>query len=261
MKSTGNDRFRRTSAAVLFTAGGLLCGFTAATAADQTVVYQTDDPFGSPFGVIGFDVGDSQSVAVRFTPTETVELDEIRPWFMNNAAPGQFPVVTLALVENLEIDGGSFPGEKELEVWEFPISATGWDPQEETAVSVERPVLQAGTHYWVRATSSAAPGQNAVWNWAGSGVGMMSVCCCPTSSCEWSAASQGAVVAVSVFGAPVDDASPADLNGDGVVDVFDLLILLGAWGDCDDLRDCPADLNGSGAVDVFDLLILLEQWG
>ncbi len=55
-----------------------------------------------------------------------------------------------------------------------------------------------------------------------------------------------------------DDGILGDLNGDGVVDVSDLLILLGEWGPCD---DCPADLNGDGVVDVSDLLILLGNWG
>jgi hypothetical protein len=51
---------------------------------------------------------------------------------------------------------------------------------------------------------------------------------------------------------------PADVTGDGTVDVLDLLQLLDAWGDC---PDCPEDVNGSGAVDVFDLLDLLDAWG
>ncbi len=51
-----------------------------------------------------------------------------------------------------------------------------------------------------------------------------------------------------------------DLNCDGVIDVSDLLILLGEWGDCDDPNDCPADLNDDGVVDVSDLLILLGNW-
>jgi hypothetical protein len=55
--------------------------------------------------------------------------------------------------------------------------------------------------------------------------------------------------------------TPGDLDGNGVVDVFDLLILLGEWGQCADPSDCPADLDNSGAVDVFDLLILLGNWG
>jgi hypothetical protein len=58
-----------------------------------------------------------------------------------------------------------------------------------------------------------------------------------------------------------DGCAPADLNCDGSVDVFDLLILLGAWGPCPGTAgDCPADLNGDGAVDVFDLLVLLGAW-
>jgi hypothetical protein len=49
-----------------------------------------------------------------------------------------------------------------------------------------------------------------------------------------------------------------DLNGDGDVDVLDLLILLDAWGAC---PGCAADLNGDGDVDVLDLLLLLDAWG
>jgi trimeric autotransporter adhesin len=52
-----------------------------------------------------------------------------------------------------------------------------------------------------------------------------------------------------------------DLNGDGSVGVADLLILLAAWGPCDDPENCPADLDGDGAVGVADLLILLSNWG
>lgn len=52
--------------------------------------------------------------------------------------------------------------------------------------------------------------------------------------------------------------NPADLNGDGVVDVSDLLLLLGAWGAC---PGCDADFNGDSVVDVSDLLFLLANWG
>ncbi len=48
-----------------------------------------------------------------------------------------------------------------------------------------------------------------------------------------------------------------DVNGDGVVDVLDLIQLLGAWGAC---SDCPEDLNDDGVVDVLDLLIVLGNW-
>jgi hypothetical protein len=59
----------------------------------------------------------------------------------------------------------------------------------------------------------------------------------------------------------INAAITGDLNGDGVVDGADLLILLGAWGDCDDPNDCPEDLDGNGVVDGADLLILLGNWG
>ena len=49
-----------------------------------------------------------------------------------------------------------------------------------------------------------------------------------------------------------------DLNGDCVVGVGDLLILLASWGPC---KECDADLDGNGIVGVKDLLILLGSWG
>jgi hypothetical protein len=53
-----------------------------------------------------------------------------------------------------------------------------------------------------------------------------------------------------------------DINGDGVVNVSDLLLLFAAWGPCPGWpHACPADLNGDGFVDVSDLLLLLGAWG
>lgn len=53
---------------------------------------------------------------------------------------------------------------------------------------------------------------------------------------------------------------PGDVNGDGVVNVTDLLLVLDAWGPCADPDDCPADLDGNGQVDVNDLLAVLAGW-
>ncbi len=51
---------------------------------------------------------------------------------------------------------------------------------------------------------------------------------------------------------------PADLDGDGAVNAFDLAILLGSWGTC---KGCQADLNDDGTVNAFDLATLLGSWG
>jgi endoglucanase len=48
-----------------------------------------------------------------------------------------------------------------------------------------------------------------------------------------------------------------DLDNNGKVDVFDLVILLTKWN----TADTQADLNKSGKVDIFDLLLLLRNWG
>ena len=48
-----------------------------------------------------------------------------------------------------------------------------------------------------------------------------------------------------------------DINGDGYVNVTDLLVVIDQWG----LTDSPADLNQDGIVDVTDLLIVVGSWG
>jgi hypothetical protein len=63
-------------------------------------------------------------------------------------------------------------------------------------------------------------------------------------------------------GIPDECESAGDVNGDGVVNVQDLLLLLGAWGMCPEPPiECPEDLNDDGSVDVLDLLVVLGNWG
>lgn len=52
-----------------------------------------------------------------------------------------------------------------------------------------------------------------------------------------------------------------DLNDDGTVNVSDMLLLLGDWGECPRGDQCPADLNDDGSINVSDLLLLLGNWG
>ena len=52
-----------------------------------------------------------------------------------------------------------------------------------------------------------------------------------------------------------------DVDGNGTVDLDDLLSVLSAWGDCPPKAPCPADLDGSGDVTIDDLLVVLNNCG
>ena len=54
-----------------------------------------------------------------------------------------------------------------------------------------------------------------------------------------------------------DSTCPYDIDGDGNVNVTDLLAIIDQWG----LADSPADVNFDGIVDVSDLLIVVGNWG
>lgn len=59
-----------------------------------------------------------------------------------------------------------------------------------------------------------------------------------------------------------DECERADVDGDGDVDMSDLLLLLANWGPCELPCDaeCAPDLNRDCVVDVTDLRILLLNW-
>ncbi len=62
-----------------------------------------------------------------------------------------------------------------------------------------------------------------------------------------------------LFDAAAPGMCPWDLDGDGVVGVGDLLILVANFGPCD--RECPADFDEDGFVGVSDLLALIANFG
>jgi len=49
----------------------------------------------------------------------------------------------------------------------------------------------------------------------------------------------------------------ADITGDTVVNVSDLLVVIDQWG----LSNSKADISGDGMVDVTDLLVVVGNWG
>ena len=68
---------------------------------------------------------------------------------------------------------------------------------------------------------------------------------------------------VRILSAPIDcdaeEPCPSDVNGDGFVDVTDLLEIVGTWGPCG--IPCNGDINGDGTVGVNDLLEVVGTWG
>lgn len=64
-----------------------------------------------------------------------------------------------------------------------------------------------------------------------------------------------------VSDAHTEPTCPGDLNGDGVVDIADLAILLANFGAQDGVSAAEGDLDGDGDVDVTDLAMLLANFG
>ena len=54
-----------------------------------------------------------------------------------------------------------------------------------------------------------------------------------------------------------------DLNGDGVVDVVDIMMVASRWNSKtgDSTYDSLCDLNGDGVIDISDIMMVAAQWG
>lgn len=65
-------------------------------------------------------------------------------------------------------------------------------------------------------------------------------------------------ISIKVFYADCPNPCPADITGDGAVNVSDLLAVINSWGPC---PGCGADINGDGQVNVTDLLAVINSWG
>ncbi len=67
---------------------------------------------------------------------------------------------------------------------------------------------------------------------------------------------------VEIPGFMCSEAPAGDIDGDGVIDVSDLLTLLARWGPC--AAPCPpscsADLDGDCNAGVSDLLLMIANW-
>ncbi len=233
------------------TAALVVAAIAPASLADT--IFETADPFGSPFGLIGFDVFTNQSVAVRFVPDQDYRLTSVSAYFMSNASVPLDRPVRLSVQTDLAVGDAFVPSGEELEVMDLFITAIGWDPQRDTAIASGDTLLEAGQPYWIVAESDYPGAENPVWNWATGVSGYTSTTRFDTG--EWQPGGTGATVSVFIEGDP-DSGCRADLDGDGELTIFDFL----AFQNLFDAGDPVADFDGDGDLTIFDFLAFQNEF-
>lgn len=51
-----------------------------------------------------------------------------------------------------------------------------------------------------------------------------------------------------------------DINSDGLVNIFDIVDAISAWGSCPEGLLCRTDINCDGSTDVRDIVIIIMEW-
>ena len=229
-----------------------LAAMTAAAPAD--IIYETNDPFGSVFGVFGFDLGLRQSVAVRFTPTRDYTLDRVSVWIMSNefAGPSNVPI-RINIRADETAGGGSIPMNALVFDEMFArTTAIGWNPVLETADSSQHPILRAGVNYWLVLEADVPFGGNPVWvvaaNFSGFGANTNG------TQTLWQPGGGGGVGACVIEGTPACYADCDISSGPGTLDIFDFLCFQNAFVASENFA-CACDLStGPNTCDIFDFL-------
>lgn len=192
----------------LVTLGGAI-----ATAAHADEVFGTNDPFGGWIGILGTDVFELESKAVRFTPGADYTLDQVGVWFWHNGGPGTaHPNVTLTLRTDAGGGEDSYPSNEILETWVVDVSATGFgDPALYTVDSVTHSLLETGQHYWIAAEARDAPAlDDPVWAYAGIGNDFTAIGDPQTG--VWQPGGYGAVMTLTIEGTLVSDNYRLDIS-------------------------------------------------
>ena len=65
------------------------------------------------------------------------------------------------------------------------------------------------------------------------------------------------VPTLTIFDERIHEPCDGDIDGDGEVNVVDLVRLILAWG----TNDPAVDANGDGVVNVTDMIDLIVNWG
>ncbi|MCA9277931.1 MAG: hypothetical protein H6815_03995 [Phycisphaeraceae bacterium] len=232
----------------------LLCAVVCACAASATadVIYETPDPFGGPFGLVGFDVFAQQSVAVRFTSTGDYYFTRASMWIMSNDFGGVSNAQVRVTLRTDDNNGTvSIPSDVILDEMFFNVSAIGWDPVLESVDSVSHPALVANANYWL-VLECDATNSNPVWNWAGIGSGFTS----NTSGNQtvWQPGGTGAVAATIIEGVQI---CYPDCDGSGSLSIFDYICFGNAYASQNPYADC----DGSGSFNIFDYICFGNQYG
>ncbi len=219
--------------------------------ASAQVVYQTNPPFGSPFGLIGYDVFHRQSVGVRFTPDRMYYFTGASFWVMSNDFAGPSNAEVRVSLRGDDPTGGESRPSNDIiyETMTFNVSAIGWEPVEERVSSEQNPPLRPGEHYWL-VMMCDLKGENPVWNWAHPGNGFMSNT--DGDQTTWQPGGSGAVVSVTIEGESCY--ADCDRGNQWTLEVFDFLCF-GNRFVAGESYACDCDIStGVGVCDIFDFL-------
>src|SRR5690348_7894155 len=122
-----------------------LISFCIAIENTPFVMFDTGSP-PSPFGLDGFDIFESQSIAMKFVANIDAKLSSIGVWMMSNGADkNNTQILTVSLIEG----NTTHPLGKNLFSCNISVPGFGWDPHFLSCNATKDVTIDAFQTYWV----------------------------------------------------------------------------------------------------------------
>ena len=228
----------------------LLLAISPLLGQDRSLVFTTGSPSGNDGFMIQHDGSTGQSVSDRFYIESDMVLEALKIYASNISEPANATII-------LQTDNNNSPGE-EIYSWQVDISEETHGNNYFLIITTDLCIyLDEDNFYWLTIHANDSDSQ-ITWFYSNNATFPYS-----TSNdlgSNWAETTTGQCGALSIWAEyiyePEIDDLIGDINGDGAVNILDIVMLANAALSGDNLPD--GDINGDGSINILDIVGLVN---
>ena len=228
----------------------LLLAISPLIGQDRSLVFTTGSPSGNDGFMIQHDGSPGQSVSDRFYIESDMVLEALKIYASNISEPANATII-------LQADNNNSPGE-EIYSWQVDISEETHGNNYFLIITTDLCIyLDEDNFYWLTIHANDSDSQ-ITWFYSNNATFPYS-----TSNdlgLNWAETTTGQCGALSIWAEyiyePEIDDLIGDINGDGAVNILDIVMLANAALSSDNLPG--GDINGDGSINILDIVGLVN---
>ena len=228
----------------------LLLAISPLLGQDRSLVFTTGSPSGNDGFIIQHDGSKGQSVSDRFYIESDMVLEALKIYASNISELANAAII-------LQADNNNSPGE-EIYSWQVDISEETHGNNYFLIITTDLCIyLDEDNFYWL---TLHANDSDALITWFYSNNATFPYSTSNDLGSNWAETTTGQCGALSIWAEYIYEPETGDLigdiNGDGAVNILDIVMLANAALSGDNLPD--GDINGDGSINILDIVGLVN---